>query len=156
MSTTRLQIISKCACQHSTRTRQRSTSYSNALADKAKRHIGSSSPTTFSMVEFQLEDVFLVIFILKRAVKFLEPRRSMSTRCFWRTCGHEPGVLANCGATLMYIRLSSRACVHCGRHGDLAKECWVNTGQGHEQDRRSDAGQSQEDHTTNDKTRVWW
>ena len=38
--------------------------YSNSLADKTKRHIGSSSPTTFRLVEFQLEDVFLVIFIL--------------------------------------------------------------------------------------------
>ena len=56
--------ISKCACQHSTRTRQRSTSHANTLADKAKRHIGSSSPTTLRMIEFQLEDVFLVISIL--------------------------------------------------------------------------------------------
>ena len=44
--------------------RQRSTSYSNAIADKTEQHIGSRSPTTFRMVEFQLEDEFLVIFVL--------------------------------------------------------------------------------------------
>ena len=45
-------------------TRQRCTSNSDALEDKTKWHIGSRSPTTLRMVEFQLEDVFLVIFIL--------------------------------------------------------------------------------------------
>ena len=48
----------------STKSRKRSTSCSNELADKAKRHIQSSSPTTCRKVESQLEDVFLVIFIL--------------------------------------------------------------------------------------------
>ena len=38
-------------------------------ADKANRHIGYSSPTTFRMVEFQLEDVFIVIFILNMVRK---------------------------------------------------------------------------------------
>ena len=51
------------------RTRQRSTSYSNELADKVKRHIGSLIPTTCRMVEFQMEDVLLVIFILNMVRK---------------------------------------------------------------------------------------
>ena len=46
------------------RTGQRSASYSNAFADKTEQHIGSRSPTTLRMGEFQLEDVLLVIFIL--------------------------------------------------------------------------------------------
>ena len=63
MSTIRSYIISKCA-RRSTRTRPRNTSYSNALADMAKRRIGSISPTTLRMFEFQLSDVFLFIFIV--------------------------------------------------------------------------------------------
>ena len=52
------------SCQLSTSSRQRSTSHSNKVANKTKYHIGSSSPTTLGVVELQLEDVFLIIFIL--------------------------------------------------------------------------------------------
>ena len=58
MSTIRSYIISKCA-RRSTRTRPRNTSYSNALADMAKRRIGSISPTTLRMFEFQLRRISL-------------------------------------------------------------------------------------------------
>ena len=64
VSTTWLQIISKYFCQLSTSSRQRSTSGTNAFANRTKYHIGSRSSTTLRMVEFQLVDVFLVIFIL--------------------------------------------------------------------------------------------
>ena len=56
-------IMSRCSCQPSARPRQRCTSNSVTLEDKTAQHIGSCSPTTLGVVEFQLVAAFLVIFI---------------------------------------------------------------------------------------------
>ena len=44
------------------KSRKKYTSNSVTLEDKAAQHIGSCSPATPGMVEFQLQAVFLVIF----------------------------------------------------------------------------------------------
>ena len=58
MERRRLLTISTCSCQLSTRPRQRCTSNSVTLEDKTAQHIGSYSPTTLRVVEFQLAASF--------------------------------------------------------------------------------------------------